>query len=119
MSKGGWVKELPAEIMVCDTVGLILEMNAQAEALFAEDGGRDLLGTNILGCHPDPAHGKLERILEEQTANTYSIPKTARNVSSSTRRGTKTTCMLDSSKSLLECRKKFRISSVIRLWSRL
>jgi hypothetical protein len=64
MSKGVWVKELPAEIIVCDTVGLVLEMNAQAEALFAEDGGRDLLGTNVLDCHPESAHGKLERIMK-------------------------------------------------------
>jgi len=71
MSIGDWVEELPAEIMVCDTVGLILEMNTQAEALFAEDGGRDLLGTNVLNCHPDLARGKLERMMEEQTANTY------------------------------------------------
>ncbi|HEX7541933.1 MAG TPA: hypothetical protein VF352_07365 [Anaerolineales bacterium] len=71
MSEGLWVKELPTEIMVCDSDGIILEMNAQAEALFAEDGGRDLLGTNMLDCHPDPARGKLEGMLEKQTANSY------------------------------------------------
>ncbi|MBE3067941.1 MAG: PAS domain-containing protein [Chloroflexi bacterium] len=71
MSKGDWVKELPAGIMVCDSGGLILEMNSQAEALFAEDGGRDLLGENVLACHPQPALGKLEGMLEKQTANSY------------------------------------------------
>ncbi|MBE3037993.1 MAG: diguanylate cyclase [Chloroflexi bacterium] len=71
MSKGHWVKELPAEIMVCDSGGIILEMNAQAEALFAEDGGRGLLGTNVLACHPQPALGKLEGLLDKQTANSY------------------------------------------------
>ncbi len=71
MSKGDWVIELPAGIMVCDSGGIILEMNAQAEALFAEDGGRGLLGKNVLACHPQPALGKLEGMLEKQTANSY------------------------------------------------
>lgn len=71
MSKGLWVKELPAEILVCDPSGIILEMNAQAGILFAEDGGCDLLGANVLDCHPDPARAKLERMLKKQTANSY------------------------------------------------
>jgi transcriptional regulator with PAS, ATPase and Fis domain len=71
VSKGLWVKELPAEIMVCDSSGIILEMNAQAGMLFAEDGGRDLLGANVLDCHPDSARAKLERMLKKQTANSY------------------------------------------------
>jgi hypothetical protein len=71
MSKGSWVKELPAEIMVCDSGGVILEMNAKAEALFAEDGGSSLLGTNVLDCHPEPAFGKLESMLDKQLANSY------------------------------------------------
>ena len=71
MSNGAWVKELPSEIMVCDPDGLILEMNAGAEALFAEDGGRRLLGTNLLGCHPAPALDKLEGMLEKQISNAY------------------------------------------------
>jgi transcriptional regulator with PAS, ATPase and Fis domain len=71
MSKGPWVKELPAEITVCDSDGIILEMNAEAESIFAADGGRGLLGTNMLDCHPHPARGKLEGMLEKQTANFY------------------------------------------------
>jgi transcriptional regulator with PAS, ATPase and Fis domain len=71
MSRGHWVKEFPAEIMVCDSGGIILEMNNQAEALFVEDGGRDLLGTNVLACHPQPALGKLEGLLDKRTANFY------------------------------------------------
>ena len=48
-----WVKEFPAEVMVCDSDGIILAMNNHAEALFADDGGSDLLGRNVLDCHPD------------------------------------------------------------------
>ena len=71
MNTGLWVKELPAEIMVCDSSGIILEMNAQAEVLFANDGGRGLLGTQVLACHPDPSRGKLETMLDKQTSNSY------------------------------------------------
>ena len=71
MTTGAWVRELPAEIMVCDYRGLILEMNTGAEILFAEDGGRGLLGANLLDCHPAPALGKLKRMLEEQIAHAY------------------------------------------------
>ncbi len=71
MSKGAWVKELPAEVTVCDSGGMLLEMNAEATLLFKEDGGRDLLGSDILDCHPDPSRGKLIRMLEQQTTNAY------------------------------------------------
>ena len=71
MSNGDWVKEIPAEVMVCDPDGLILEMNAEAALLFTDDGGRSLLGRNVLECHPDPSRRKLEAMLEEQTANAY------------------------------------------------
>ena len=71
MSNGLWVKELPGEIMVCDSSGIVLAMNNHADELFAGDGGRDLLGTNVLDCHPDPAFGKLKGMLEDQSANCY------------------------------------------------
>ena len=66
-----WVKEFPAEVMVCNTEGIILEMNDEAETLFADDGGRGLLGSNVLGCHPEPSRSKLERMMDKQIANAY------------------------------------------------
>jgi len=71
MRNGHWVKEYPAEIVICDTGGIILEMNNQAELLFAAEGGCDLLGTNLLDCHPQPALGKLEVMLDRQISNSY------------------------------------------------
>jgi hypothetical protein len=71
VSDGAWVVELPAEVMVCDRDGIILEMNAQAVSLFAADGGSGLLGANVLDCHPDPSLAKLELMLADQTANAY------------------------------------------------
>lgn len=69
INKHSWVQELPAEVMVCDIEGTILEMNAEAESLFAEDGGRELLGANLLDCHPEPSRTKLAGMMQEQLSN--------------------------------------------------
>ena len=66
-----WVQELPAEITVCDDQGTILELNACAAELFLTEGGIDLLGTNMLDCHPEPSRSKLAGMLEQPVANAY------------------------------------------------
>jgi hypothetical protein len=66
-----WVKELPAEITVCTAGGTIVELNACAVELFQEDGGRQLLGTNLLDCHLEPARAKLAGMLEKPVPNPY------------------------------------------------
>jgi PAS domain-containing protein len=70
-----WVKEFPAAITVCDPDGIILEMNDKAAEAFAKDGGRGLIGKNVLDCHPEPARGQLERMLDKQQKNVYTIEK--------------------------------------------
>ena len=64
-----WVSEFPAEVMVSDTEGIILEMNNEAENLFADDGGRGLLNTNVLDCHPEPYRSKFENMMDKQITN--------------------------------------------------
>jgi hypothetical protein len=71
MTDAPWVKELPAEVMVCDPNGIILEMNDHAGVLFASDGGTSLLGANVLDCHPDPSLTRLKGMLADQSANCY------------------------------------------------
>jgi hypothetical protein len=73
MSTGQWINDLSAEFMVCNTIGTILEMNSGAEALFAEEGGRNLLCTNVLDCHTGMARTKLERMLVKGSPNAYFI----------------------------------------------
>lgn len=70
-----WVKEFPAAITVCDPAGVILEMNDKAARTYEKDGGRALIGQNMLDCHPDPARGKVERLLDARQKNTYTIEK--------------------------------------------
>ena len=66
-----WVDNLPAEITVCDTTGILLQMNACAEKLFKDDGGGSLIGSDALACHPEPSRTKLTGMLEAQYANLY------------------------------------------------
>jgi transcriptional regulator with PAS, ATPase and Fis domain len=66
-----WMRELPAEVTICDPQGTVLALNAAAEVVFASDGGADLLGTNLLECHPQEARAKLEAMLAGQTTNAY------------------------------------------------
>jgi transcriptional regulator with PAS, ATPase and Fis domain len=70
-----WVKEFPAAITVCDADGIVLEMNDKSAKTFEKDGGRALIGQNVFDCHPDPARGKLERLMDARRKNTYTIEK--------------------------------------------
>ena len=70
-----WVKEFPAAVTICDPDGIILEMNDKAATTFAKDGGYELIGKNALDCHPDPARGKLERLMDKQKSSVYTIEK--------------------------------------------
>lgn len=73
MAEHRWVKEFPGKIEVCDSDGILLEMNDQAEK---RDGSRgELIGSNILDCHPEPARTKLKQLLESGQPNVYTIEK--------------------------------------------
>jgi hypothetical protein len=75
MTDPSWIREFPAAITVCDPGGIILSMNENACASFAEDGGAALIGTNVLDCHPEPARAKLAALLESGSSNVYTIEK--------------------------------------------
>ena len=70
-----WVKQFPAAISVCDSNGILMEMNDKAAETLAKDGGRALLGKNILDCHPEPARTKTAQLLASHQKNVYTIEK--------------------------------------------
>ncbi|MFB3903810.1 MAG: PAS domain-containing protein [Acidobacteriota bacterium] len=78
MSIHSWVQEIPVAVTVCDTRGVILEMNDQAGKVFKKEGGQKLIGSNVLDCHPQPARGRLQRLLESGERNVYMILKEGR-----------------------------------------
>ncbi len=75
MNQHQWIEEFPAAITVCDREGTITAMNARAAKSFEEDGGRALIGTNVLNCHPEPARTILEDLLRTGRRNVYTIEK--------------------------------------------
>ena len=75
MKKQDWVKELPVAVTVVNTEGVILEMNDKSAETFKSDGGRALIGTNSLACHPEPSRSKLLQMLQAPQANLYTIEK--------------------------------------------
>jgi transcriptional regulator with PAS, ATPase and Fis domain len=70
-----WIEEFPATITVCDPNGILLDMNDKAARSYEKDGGRALIGKNMLDCHPDPARSKTERLLAARQKNVYTIEK--------------------------------------------
>ena len=75
ISEHSWLKEFSGAVMVCDPQGIILEMNDKSAQTYEKDGGRDLLGKNVLDCHPDPARSKLEVLMAARQPNVYTIEK--------------------------------------------
>lgn len=75
MSGLDWVEEFPAPITVCDTRGVILGMNARAIEAYRDRGGRALIGTNMLDCHPEPSRTQVAEMLRSGKRNVYTIEK--------------------------------------------
>ena len=70
-----WVKEFPGSITVCDARGTILALNNRAAEVLRNDGGRKLLGSNLLSCHPEPARTKLKQLMKARLTNVYTVKK--------------------------------------------
>jgi len=75
MASSRWTQEFPGSITVCDRAGIILEMNDRSAKTFADQGGKDLIGSNMLDCHPELARQKLQGLMETQQTNVYTIEK--------------------------------------------
>jgi hypothetical protein len=70
-----WKDGVNFAITVCDADGRIIEMNGKSAATFANRGGKALLGSNLLNCHPEPARTKLKQLLAEPRTNAYTVEK--------------------------------------------
>jgi len=75
MAQHPWVQQFPGAITVCDTAGVILEMNEKAAAAYQDQGGAALIGTNMLDCHPEPARTNTRELLDTRRTNVYTIEK--------------------------------------------
>jgi len=74
-SMENWEEGVIFSVTVCDAGGKILKMNEKARATFIKSGGKDLIGKNLLDCHPEPAKSKLKKMLETPYTRAYTIEK--------------------------------------------
>ena len=70
-----WLKEISAAVTICDKQGTIVYMNEKSAQVFNSDGGKDLLGSSLFDCHPEPALTKLKALLSDGSTNVYTIEK--------------------------------------------
>ena len=70
-----WLNSFPGAVVICDSAGIIVEMNPKAADSFKEDGGFDLLGKNLLDCHPEPSRSQVKEMLASHASNYYTIEK--------------------------------------------
>ena len=68
-------KEMDVAVTVCGTDGEILDMNEKSRKTFLKPGREELIGKNVLDCHPEPARSKLADMLKNPRNNAYTIEK--------------------------------------------
>ena len=68
-----YFNEVPYSVTVCDKDGKILEMNDLAVNVLSH--GQQIIGHNLLDCHPEPARTKLAEMLKNHNVNAYTIEK--------------------------------------------
>jgi PAS domain-containing protein len=70
-----WFESLPCSITVCDRNYKILYMNEAAAEAHKEDGGKGLIGSNLLDCHPPEAQRKLREEMSSRKPTAYTIER--------------------------------------------
>lgn len=70
-----YFKEVNLAVTVCDKNGRIVDMNDKSRKTFLKPGSEDLVGQNVLDCHPEPAHSLLADMLQNPRTNAYTIEK--------------------------------------------
>lgn len=75
MKTFNWREELPAAITVTDKEDIIIEMNKKAADLFSKDGGKELIGKDLLDCHSQLPREKIKKIQSGRNPNIYTIQK--------------------------------------------
>ena len=70
-----WFDQLPCAVTVCDRDYTILYLNDRAAEVNAKDGGKALVGKNLMDCHPPEAQEKLRKVMDSGRPNVYTIEK--------------------------------------------
>lgn len=66
-----WADGFNGAITVCNREGIIVYMNDFSIDQFKKYGGKKLLGTNLIDCHPEPSKSALKKMLKAPIENMY------------------------------------------------
>lgn len=69
-----YFNEVNFAVTVCDKEGKIIEMNRRSLQVNQKEG-ENLIGSNVLDCHPEPARAILQNLMDSQSSNAYTIEK--------------------------------------------
>ncbi len=70
-----WVTNFPGAVMVSDLEHRIIYMNDKSAATYEKDGGRALLGKEMIGCHNERSKAIIQKLVESGGQNVYTIDK--------------------------------------------
>ena len=70
-----WVEKFNGGVTISDCKGEILYLNEKACQIWDKDGGSELVGRNLLDCHPESAKIILANMLKKQISNCYTVEK--------------------------------------------
>ena len=70
-----WFEQLPCSVTVCDKRYKILYMNERSAEVNSKEGGKALIGENLIDCHPPEAQEKLKKVMTSGRPNVYTIEK--------------------------------------------
>lgn len=70
-----YFKEVDVAVTICDKEGKIIDMNNKSRKTFLKPGREELIGKNVLDCHPEPAHTLLAGMLQNPQTHAYTIEK--------------------------------------------
>ena len=70
-----WFEQLPCAVTVCNKHFEILYMNDKAAESSSREGGKALVGKNLLDCHPPEAQEKLKRVIASGRPNVYTTER--------------------------------------------
>ncbi|NTW08125.1 MAG: diguanylate cyclase [Anaerolineaceae bacterium] len=74
-SASEWVQTYPAEIMVCDAAGTILEMSNVAIQIYEKEGGATMIGSNVFEHHDENARKQMLAVVNQRKHVIYTTEK--------------------------------------------
>ena len=73
--KQDYFEKADVAVTICDKDGTVLDMNQKSRKTFIKPGMPEIIGQNVLDCHPEPARSLLADMLKNPRSNVYTVEK--------------------------------------------